>query len=280
MAFQLQEAEAKLITDCGIELGMTSGETILTKETQVVPTQDKNWEQARNRGMAVNTIDSEATEVGDEVIDREDERMHLGDSEDYMDSQESEGSFAKRLGINLVKDTTGSQDEEMRMSKRLKEKEDLKPQDMAIQRKEAQNAFVNKGQNTVPSIVNESNVSLINMANILGVSLGCANEDVESNLDLIKNLGYARINLFMKEGEADKNSEIRKKEMEGMFTDQEWSDDDSSENDNSTLDEIEHMLKQVQSSMKKSNQRRGNLEIFKVTPKNSKKKGKVNKKRK
>lgn len=80
------------------------------------------------------------------------------------------------------------------------------------------------------------------MANILGVSLGCAIEDVESNLNLIKNLESARINLFMKEGEADKNAELKKKEMEGMSTDQEWSNDSS---DNSTLDEIEQMLKQV-----------------------------------
>jgi hypothetical protein len=72
------------------------------------------------------------------------DKVDPGDSEDYMDSQESKGSFAKRLGINLTEEALGSQDEEMRRSKRLKDKEDKRSQEMAMERKEAQNAFINK----------------------------------------------------------------------------------------------------------------------------------------
>ncbi len=44
-------------------------------------------------------------------MDEEDkEKVSLKDSEDYMDSQESEGSFAKRLDIDLTEDVTGSQE--------------------------------------------------------------------------------------------------------------------------------------------------------------------------
>lgn len=82
----------------------------------------------------------------------------------------------------------------------------------------------------------------------------------------------------MKERKNDCSPNDVEKEFDDNNLDNVWSDEDSSDNDCTNLDEIDFLLKQVQSSMKKSRQKKGNLEIFKVTPKCPNRKGKYKKK--
>lgn len=83
----------------------------------------------------------------------------------------------------------------------------------------------------------------------------------------------------MKERKNDCRPNDVEKEFDDNNLDNVWSDEDSSDNDCTNLDEIDFLLKQVQSSMKKSRQKKGNLEIFKVTPKCPNRKGKYKKKK-
>jgi hypothetical protein len=61
--------------------------------------------------------------------------VNLGDSEDFLDSQESVDSFARQVGVLITEEDTESQEEEKRRSKRLKDKEDRNLQEVAIERK-------------------------------------------------------------------------------------------------------------------------------------------------
>lgn len=201
------------------------------------------------------------------------EKVNLGDSEDFIDSQESEGTFAKQVGVCLTEDETESQEEETRRSKRLRDREDRRPQEMAMERKEAQNAFVHKGQDCIPSIVNEPNVSLLSMASLIGVNLECAIESVDSNLNLIKDLENARINLFLKEKEGESKHSCESKSGDMIPEIPALDDIFFSEDDDSELDKIDFYMKQTRSSLGKKKHHKGNLEIFKVTPKLPKKKG-------
>ncbi|KAG8058796.1 hypothetical protein GUJ93_ZPchr0002g26506 [Zizania palustris] len=69
-------------------------------------------------------------------------RIHITDSEEYIDSQESV-DFAARVG--LVLPDKDQEEEELRRCDRLKAKEDKTVLQLATSRKEAQNAFVDKG---------------------------------------------------------------------------------------------------------------------------------------
>lgn len=83
----------------------------------------------------------------------------------------------------------------------MRDKEDRNLQEVAMERREAQNAFINKGQNLIHSFLHDSNVDLVNIASLLGVNLGCAIGGIDSNLQLIRELEHARINMFIKEQE-------------------------------------------------------------------------------
>lgn len=72
-------------------------------------------EQLFGGGQINDQIDSMSRKVAEgsqelEMDEGDKEKVSLKDSEDYMDSQESEGSFAKRLDIDLTEDVTGSQE--------------------------------------------------------------------------------------------------------------------------------------------------------------------------
>ncbi|KAG8086541.1 hypothetical protein GUJ93_ZPchr0010g9049 [Zizania palustris] len=78
-------------------------------------------------------------------------RIHITDSEEYIDSQESV-DFATRVGIIIADKDKEPDDEERRRCERLKIKEDKSVMDLAISRKEVKNAFVDKGNN-IPSLL-------------------------------------------------------------------------------------------------------------------------------
>lgn len=70
-----------------------------------------------------------------EMSEEDKEKVNLGDSEDFLDSQESVDSFARQVGVLITEEDTESQEEEKRRSKRLKDKEDRNLQEVAIERK-------------------------------------------------------------------------------------------------------------------------------------------------
>lgn len=119
----------------------------------------------------------------------------------------------------------------------------------------------------------------MNIANLLGVSLGCALVDVDSNLHLIKDMENARVNLFMKNQEAilDKTQESKSgdfPELSGLGELYSSEDDVDSE-----LDEIENLIKNIHTSSGKGKRMKGNLDTVKVTPILGKRKGKNNSKK-
>lgn len=213
------------------------------------------------------------SEINDvpEMNEDDREKVDLGDSEEFLDSQESEDNFARQVGVVIPEEDLGSQDEEKRRSKRLRDKEDRNLQEVAMERKEAQFAFINKGQDQVPTFVNDSNIDLVNMASLLGVSLGCALEDIDSNIHLLKNLESARINLFLKEQEGSRS-------VDGMPDEQILSELYSSEENESDIDDLDGLMKSLKISGSRQKAKRGTLEMVKVTPKLGK--NKIGKKKK
>lgn len=112
----------------------------------------------------------------------------------------------------------------------------------------------------------------MDMASILGVNLGCAIDNIDLNLSLIKDLECARISLFLKEQEVMKNKNCESK-TEIEFPVENLLDElCSSEGYDSDLEHIDSLLKGSHFSGSKHKSKRGNLDIFKVTPKMSRKK--------
>lgn len=219
------------------------------------------------------------SEINDvpEMNEDDREKVDLGDSEEFLDSQESEDNFARQVGVVIPEEDLGSQDEEKR-SKRLRDKEDRNLQEVAMERKEAQSAFINKGQDQVPTFVNDSNIDLVNMASLLGVSLGCALEDIDSNIHLLKNLESARINLFLKEQEGSRSVDGERKSGDDMPDEQILSELYSSEENESDIDDLDGLMKSLKISGSRQKAKRGILEMVKVTPKLGK--NKIGKKKK
>jgi hypothetical protein len=99
----------------------------------------------------------------------------------------------------IVKDNKGKarlvdQVEGTRKSSRLEANEDIRITDKAINRAEAKDAFLNKGNNPNPfSILNPKNSVLIDIANKLGVNLGKDDNEVLDNLEIIKCLEEERV---------------------------------------------------------------------------------------
>lgn len=220
------------------------------------------------------------SEINDvpEMNEDDREKVDLGDSEEFLDSQESEDNFARQVGVVIPEEDLGSQDEEKRRSKRLRDKEDRNLQEVAMERKEAQFAFINKGQDQVPTFVNDSNIDLVNMASLLGVSLGCALEDIDSNIHLLKNLESARINLFLKEQEGSRSVDGERKSGDDMPDEQILSELYSSEENESDIDDLDGLMKSLKISGSRQKAKRGILDMVKVTPKLGK--NKIGKKKK
>ncbi|EAZ10979.1 hypothetical protein OsJ_00822 [Oryza sativa Japonica Group] len=169
----------------------------------------------------------------EEVIYDEDEpRVLLVGSEEIMESQES-SDFAVAVGVVLSQTDEDMTEEKRKKSLRLMEKEDKKVADAAAERKEALNAFINKG---------------------------CALEAVDTNLNLIKNLELARINLFLKE----KLKTSQKGECENVgenLSDIDINIDEVLHSDDcmSDFDYAENMLRLSQSNSSGKKRRKNNI---------------------
>lgn len=111
----------------------------------------------------------------------------------------------------------------------------------------------------------------MDMASILGVNLGCAIDNIDSNLSLIKDLECARISLFLKEQEVMKNKNCESKTEIEFLVENLLDELCSSEGYDSDLEHINFLLKGSHFSGSKHKSKRENLEIFKVTPKMSRK---------
>uniref|UniRef100_I1P7K3 Uncharacterized protein n=1 Tax=Oryza glaberrima TaxID=4538 RepID=I1P7K3_ORYGL len=207
------------------------GENEKTKKTQ---------EGMADKSGTSQRVENDSEEV---IYDEDEPRVQLVGSEENMESQES-SDFAVAVGVVLSQTDEDMTEEKKKKSLRLMEKEDKKVADAAAERKEALNAFINKD---------------------------CALEAVDTNLNLIKNLELARINLFLKE----KLNTSQKGECENVgenLSDIDINIDEVLHSDDcmSDFDYAENMLRLSQSNLsgkKRRKNNRGNLEIFKVTPK-------------
>lgn len=277
IAMAIQEKEEKeqhKVLKRGLE---TRGESS-NKEIMAVESKDESLPMIKvgqNQQMGSIKEGMEEDEEG---------KVHLGDSEELFESQESENNFAKSIGVVLTEEEGGSQEEERRASKRFKDREEKKSLEMAIDRKEARNAFVNKGQDLIPCSIDDSNVSLLDLANLIGVSLGCSIEAVDTNMKLINDLEEARVKLFLKEQQkVGKDEPIENKKGDDNFQDDLFNflDETDCESNNSELDWAESLLLHSQSGGGKKKNKKGNLAIVKVTPRvNKRKPGKNTKKKK
>ncbi|KAF0909588.1 hypothetical protein E2562_038080 [Oryza meyeriana var. granulata] len=94
-------------------------------------------------------------QIIDDSFDEEEEdgKVQLEGSEDFLDSQESDNSFARAVGMSFSSVDKMEGMETRRVCLRLKEKKDKKALDLAIGRKEAQNSFINRGDNLIPSFL-------------------------------------------------------------------------------------------------------------------------------
>lgn len=102
--------------------------------------------------------------------------------------------------IQKEKAKTISKAIEPRKCPRLKEVDDKNITDKAKERSRVKDLKWDRGMNMeIPSVVNSSNISLGQISSVLGVNLGCSLETIDQNIELIKNLEQARINLFIEE---------------------------------------------------------------------------------
>lgn len=202
----------------------------------------------------------------------EEGKVQLGESEELFDSQDSENAFAKSLGVVLPEEEFGSQEEERRASKRFRDREDKKTMELAMGRKEAQNAFVNRGQDS--SSPHDKIISLANLASLIGVSLGCSIDAVDSNIKLINDLEEARVNLFLKKNNKKLviTAALKIKKGDGSEIDDVFKILNESDSDDmwSDFDFAETFLSQSHKGKRRA--ARGNLAIVKVTPMTTKQK--------
>lgn len=86
--------------------------------------------------------------------------------------------------------------EGIRRSSRLESNDDMKIADKAATRAMAKDAFMNKGMNSNPfSVLNTENSVLMSIASELGIVLGNSSTDSMVNLELIKSLELSRNSL-------------------------------------------------------------------------------------
>jgi hypothetical protein len=129
--------------------------------------------------------------MGVEIADDKELEMDEGELLKFQDEQQT------------VKDNKGKaklvdQVEGTRKSSRLEGNEDIRITDKAINRAEAKDAFLNKGNNSNPfSILNSKNSLLIDIANKLGVNLGKGDNERLDNLEMIKCLDEERARAIM-----------------------------------------------------------------------------------
>lgn len=265
MALALQEEDIKghLNEDKGCDENQTA--LLILKDDDKMVSQEVSTAKGVQRSQLVASSEDDIEGEGEEG------KVQLGESEELFDSQDSENAFAKSLGVVLPEEELGSQEEERRASKRFRDREDKKTMELAMGRKEAQNAFVNRGQDS--SSPHDKNISLANLASLIGVSLGCSIDAVDSNIKLINDLEEARVNLFLKEQQkTGDNGSLENKKGDGSEIDDVFKILNESDSDDmwSDFDFAETFLSQSHKGKRRVD--RGNLAIVKVTPMTTKQK--------
>lgn len=128
-------------------------------------------------------------------LDADDENGNGLDPVDYAPSQESIEYFGTRIGIYPRKDVTdegiAEADGVPRRCDRLKDREDVRVEDLAKEWAAAKN---NYGESSLDDFPN--NNSLMHLTSLVGIGLGCSIETIEHNLDIIRQLEIARKNIF------------------------------------------------------------------------------------
>ena len=150
---------------------------------------------------------------------------------DYTNSQESGESFREkieRVTSKAVMDGTDKEQEDApRRCDRLKTKEDMRVEDLAKERAAAKD---NYGNSDDLDVFNSSNISLAAMASMVGIDLGCSIEMIETNLDIMRDLEQARVDIIKNNlkhhgGEMEPSSSVHidtgDAELEELCSDQE-----------------------------------------------------------
>jgi hypothetical protein len=135
--------------------------------------------------------------MGVEIADEQELEMDEGELLKFQDEQQTgKDNKGKAKLVDQVEGT--------RKSSRLEANEDIKITDKAINRAEAKDAFLNKGNNPNPfSILNSENSLLIDIVNKHGVNLGKDDNERLDNLEMIKCLEEERASAIMPDVSVD-----------------------------------------------------------------------------
>ena len=124
---------------------------------------------------------------------------------DYNDSQESGESFRtqmeKATGNKIILPGEKEGEQNPRRCNRFKAKEDAKIEDLAKERAAAKDDYGNSDDNL--NVLNQSNITLSDMAHLVGIDLGCSLDMVETNLEIMRKLEKVRYDLMI---QASKNN--------------------------------------------------------------------------
>ncbi|XBI13318.1 hypothetical protein VPH35_140065 [Triticum aestivum] len=149
----------------------------------------ETWE-AREKEM------EEITDADLRIMDtdrKEDDHNNYNEAVDYNASQESV-SFGTKVGVKTgEKETENSETEEeqLRRCGRLAGKQDAKIEELAKERAAAKDNY-GKFQN-----LNCHDISLLDMADKIGIDLGCSINMIESNLDIIARMEQCRKEFYL-----------------------------------------------------------------------------------
>ena len=116
---------------------------------------------------------------------------------DYTNSQESEETLGDKIeritGKKCGDDVDKENENLLRRCDRLKNKEDVRVEDLARERAAAKD---NYGNFDNLDVFNFPNNTLADMASMVGIDLGCSLDMIDTNLEIMRNLEQARRDVF------------------------------------------------------------------------------------
>ncbi|PWZ46451.1 hypothetical protein Zm00014a_002350 [Zea mays] len=147
---------------------------------------DVDFNESEDDLLSSRELDVLVKDMGMDVINSQDDMLNEKvDSEDMEKIADDKNKKNKGKGADIMEGT--------RKSTRLEANEDIKITEKAISRAAAKDAFLNKGTSSNPfSVLNSNDDTLIEIADLLNVSLGKNKEEINLNLDEIKRIENER----------------------------------------------------------------------------------------
>jgi hypothetical protein len=148
---------------------------------------DVDFNESEDDLLSSRELDVLVKDMGMDAINSQDDMLNEKvDSEDMEKNADDKNKKNKGKGADVVEGT--------RKSSRLETNEDIKITEKAISRAVAKDAFLNKGTSSNPfSVLNSNDDTLIEIADLLNVSLGKNKEEIILNLDEIKRIENERL---------------------------------------------------------------------------------------